>query len=334
MVDKVAAGEPCEFLYDGRWYRAISNGIQTTVAEGIQTDELALKEVRGTCTTFMKLDSVSELIAPKGTHLEWSAADERKVAAIGDRDRSKRPRASDATAEKAKKPTLPAPKSLTTIQEVLDVRVGEDVDANALGSSRRPSRRAAVRGSRAMRAVAVELSRNSADDLSSDDDNLHTKVKKVAAKPKRERAVKRAPEEERDDECGKDEEDADADSQDDDDEDDEDDEAYDAGRGRSKRQPKAKKAGRGRQGDAKPRVTVNEGKWLGPKPRPAPAGRISPARMDIKAPPAQSVQPYVDAAGLDIEDRGVEWIVEKQCAAARAPQAVPSLARTQPPPVP
>ncbi len=32
-----------------------------------------------------------------------------------------------------------------------------------------------------------------------------------------------------------------------------------------------------------------------------------------KRPPKQPPQPFVDPAGLDIEDRGVEWIVEAQC---------------------
>ena len=32
-----------------------------------------------------------------------------------------------------------------------------------------------------------------------------------------------------------------------------------------------------------------------------------------RRPPKQPPQPFVDPAGLDIEDRGVEWIVEAQC---------------------
>ena len=43
--------------------------------------------------------------------------------------------------------------------------------------------------------------------------------------------------------------------------------------------------------------------------KPAPK---KPAKAR-RRPPKQESQPFVDPAGLDIEDRGVEWIVEAQC---------------------
>ena len=48
----------------------------------------------------------------------------------------------------------------------------------------------------------------------------------------------------------------------------------------------------------------------GGKPGGAPPAVVS---VRLPNPPKQPVQPFVDPAGLDIEDRGVEWIVETQC---------------------
>ena len=67
-------GTPCEFAWKGRWYRAISNGVVDDVLE--------LQEVRARAVTHVELDEVAGSVVPKGTHLEWTADDERKSAAL------------------------------------------------------------------------------------------------------------------------------------------------------------------------------------------------------------------------------------------------------------
>ena len=73
---------------------------------------------------------------------------------------------------------------------------------------------------------------------------------------------------------------------------------------------------------AKARGSQDDGKFtLGAKAGQAKGGQggkpggAPPAVVSVREPnPAkQPVQPFVDPAGLDIEDRGVEWIVETQC---------------------
>ena len=44
-----------------------------------------------------------------------------------------------------------------------------------------------------------------------------------------------------------------------------------------------------------------------------PVGASVVVSVKLPNPPKQPTQPFVDPAGLDIEDRGVEWIVETQC---------------------
>ena len=67
-------GAACEFLYDDKWYHAISRGVES--------DALILDEIRSKgVSTPMPLDEVDSSVVAKGTHLIWTAADERKLAA-------------------------------------------------------------------------------------------------------------------------------------------------------------------------------------------------------------------------------------------------------------
>ena len=149
------------------------------------------------------------------------------------------------------------------------------------------------------------------------------------AAPKRKRAPsKKKAAHDSDDEYDEEaEEDEEAGSEDD--EDDDEDE-YDEGDSddeprRRKAKAKAKGAAKGKTkakgkekatvkktGQNKPGPREGDGTWVGPKPPPAAAPRRSVSR-EIKNPSAQPTRPFVDAAGLDIEDRGVEWIIEHQC---------------------
>ena len=84
--------------------------------------------------------------------------------------------------------------------------------------------------------------------------------------------------------------------------------------GRKRKRPATPRA---KAASKRGKATASAGppKPVGQKPvgvsfrKPAPK---KPARAR-KRPPKQESQPFVDPAGLDIEDRGVEWIVEAQC---------------------
>jgi hypothetical protein len=71
-----AKGHAVEFCWNGTWHRAVSRGV---VAGGADGDCLELDKVRAHSLTRLPLDEPHN-IAAKNTHLEWSAADERKAA--------------------------------------------------------------------------------------------------------------------------------------------------------------------------------------------------------------------------------------------------------------
>ena len=78
------AGTPCEFRYDGKWYRAVSRGLvgdlPQAAARGLVGEVLELSEVRAQgASTPVPLDDVASHVAAKGTHLLWTDADERKL---------------------------------------------------------------------------------------------------------------------------------------------------------------------------------------------------------------------------------------------------------------
>ena len=75
-----------------------------------------------------------------------------------------------------------------------------------------------------------------------------------------------------------------------------------------KAKPKARAGSGGGGSGSKAKVALGQ-KPVGVSFR-KPVVKKSAAR---KRPPKQAPQPFVDPAGLDIEDRGVEWIVEAQC---------------------
>jgi hypothetical protein len=96
MAASWPAGTPCEFLFGGKWYRAISRGI---VGE-----ELELAEVRARgVTTPVPLKEVASRVAAMDTHLSWSDSDERKLTGGARPEKKKRPLSPERQEEVAPK---------------------------------------------------------------------------------------------------------------------------------------------------------------------------------------------------------------------------------------
>ena len=148
---------------------------------------------------------------------------------------------------------------------------------------RRPKRAAAARSASGLRATLDELELDSDEGMDSDDDDARPKPKRSRSEPKVIASrKKRAKAQSSDDEAYGEESD------------------YED-------EPKPAK------GKAKPvRGGAAARKKSAPARSSSGARKRAPAR---KAPaPKEAPQPFVDPAGLDIEDRGVEWIIEQQCA--------------------
>ena len=176
-------GTPCEFLFDDKWYRAISRG---GVGEVL---ELAEVRARGVSTP-VQLDEVASNVAAKGTHLFWTDADERKLRPekrplspqrqeepISEKKASKEPVAPEQSASKRKAASKPAA-ATTKHRASQKSKKGPDpwrssaspssVSVGADGDGARPRRAAAKRGVSAMRSSLAED--DSWDALSSEDE--------------------------------------------------------------------------------------------------------------------------------------------------------------------
>ena len=287
LLEPSDLGRMCELEYESKWFRVVMAPLSA------DDPEVHCFFVNEKSSMPCPREEAEGILRAKGT-LKWSAADVKKAKKIATTECWSLEGVEDDE-EPAPPPVQPRKKQPSTAPAAVEA---------AASSGGRPKRGAASRAQESFKK-AESSDDDDDDDSVADNDERVPKRAKASATKKQPKAAARggrgkrkgAPAES-DEEAAFSDGSEGAEDGDDDDEYDDDD---DGGGGSSRKRKPAgkKKAAAPAKGTAKP-ACASKTTWPFDEKKK-------------KRPPKQPSQPFVDPAGLDIEDRGVEWIVERQC---------------------